>query len=216
MSKDYASKNKFSNRRKSHKKKWVGIAIVVIGLFAMLCLAVIKTQSSFLSNKHFTFSSLTVSRVKNNKNIKNEMVKKETGSGESIQFDFYTELPGMQVNKPASAKADLKPENNLIPDLKRTRNQVDESIKSALNQHTLNKVIKDYPQYILQFGEFKNQITASQLRLSLLLAGIDTNIVVTKENFYRVQQGPFLNQHQAKVNQRKVNKKGFESAIKSI
>lgn len=110
---------------------------------------------------------------------------------DEVHFDFYNELPKMQVNVPS----------------------VDNSKTTKTNAPALASSKKD--AYILRLAEFKNESSASQLRLSLLLAGIDVEIV-KKGEIYRVQQGVYPTLTQAKENQATLQKKGFESVLEKV
>ncbi len=99
------------------------------------------------------------------------------GGSHVIQFDFYDELPALNVQSLA-----------------------------------LKRESKDVSLYILRLASFMHEHEASQLRLSLLLAGIDADIV-KKGAMYIVQRGFYPTVAEAKMNQKALKKKGIDSVI---
>ena len=66
---------------------------------------------------------------------------------------------------------------------------------------------------------FRNESNATQLRVSLLLAGVEVDIVKIKmssHNIYRVQQGPYSNLQLAKARQQQLQKKGVEGVLEKV
>ena len=96
-----------------------------------------------------------------------------------IRFNFYNELPNMQVTLPETEEA--------APAAKETKKE--ESRPEKANQ------------YIVQLGIFKNETAAGQLRVSLLLAGFEADTVTSPDEnntvVYRVQKGPYATLAQA-------------------
>lgn len=73
--------------------------------------------------------------------------------------------------------------------------------------------------YTLQLGLFEDNNSASQLRISLLLAGVNADIVPIKQNNhvkYRVQQGKYSTLALAMKNQRALEDKGIMSEVQKI
>jgi len=205
MARDYANKRVSRPQRK--------IPRVFLAIFAVFCLlgalaiyAVHHQQG--MPNWLSSAKGLVGHKEKNTFAI-------ASAPPEEIQFDFYTELPNMRVNLPVSAEAKpfstiiRKPTEQALQPIDLT-SKIDESIKSALKQQGTQKAAV---QFIVQINEFNEQISASQLRLSLLLAGIETEVVKTAEGKFRVQKGPFTSEHQAKAVQRQINNKGFDATI---
>jgi len=221
MSKDYANKKMFTHRhRPQHERRFFPL---IGAMFAVVCLLgaigyAFHVHRPIFAKEHF---AAWVSQAKVIMSRKDKTPIKTTppasAQHDEIQFDFYTELPNMQVNFPASAQSKLfsitaarKPVNKLA-------GQIDESIQSAIAQHKANstKLTPQSPQFTVQIGEFKDPLNASQLRLSLLLAGIETEVVKIAAHTYRVQKGPYTSERQARLFQRQLSKKGFESTIKN-
>jgi len=195
MSKDYANKNRLTRQRKRSGPMFVSLAGAI---FATICF--IGAAAYFVhAYQRATLFSHVAAWFNHAKTIVSKTsIKREqsppVAKHDEIQFDFYTELPNMQVNLPRSAE------------------QIDESIKTVIALHTANNK-NTAAQFIVRLGEFKDPLNASQLRLSLLLAGIETEIVKTADHQYRVQQGPFATERQAKSAAQKLNKKGFEGSV---
>lgn len=222
MSKDYANKNRLNKRRKLHREsRFVPLAIAI---FAVVCFlsAVVYTvrvyhQTTFFSNVSVAswFNHAKIMMSRKDKATAKTPSSQASAENEEIQFDFYTELPNMQVNLPQSAQ--LKTVS--VPVHKseeKMAGQIDQSIKTVMTQQLAKENKKQVGRFIVELGEFKDQLNASQLRLSLLLAGIETEIIKIADRQYRVQQGPYQSERQAKSAQRKLDRKGFESSIKEI
>lgn len=91
------------------------------------------------------------------------------------RFDFYTLLPELEVVVPQMPE----------PKPRRTTER--------RNQET-----PDRATYVLQTGSFRNPQDADQLRVSLILQGLDVKIHTVDlgggETWHRVQVGPFKNE----------------------
>lgn len=216
MSKDYANKKQFTYQRKrSERRKLVSYGATVVAVICLVSGMVYVfhayQQHTFALNGHPTqwFSRAKTFIARNKKTVSSHAPADQQ---EEIQFDFYTELPSMQVNLPTSSlhSTDMSEKRALL------MGQLDESIKTTLTQQAVTHAKKPTLRFILQMGEFGDPVNASELRLSLLLAGIETEIVKIAEHNYRVQQGPYANERQAKSAQRRLSSKGFEGVIKEI
>ncbi len=207
MSKDYAHKNRHRQRQSDRRgAKFVPLAGAILGVVCFVS-AIIYTihvyhQTVFFSREHIAAWFNHAKTIGSRKESSKVTQTQQSAENNDIQFDFYTELPNMQVNLPESSQL--------------SHQKMDQSIQAVMTQKTTHTTQKQTIQFIVQLGEFKNQLDASQLRLSLLLAGIETEIIKTAEHHYRVQQGPYQNERQAKSAQRKLDRKGFESSIKEI
>ena len=69
-----------------------------------------------------------------------------------------------------------------------------------------------HDKYTLQIAEFKNESEAGQLRLSLLLEGVEAEVVQIGEIF-RVQQGTYTTTALAKSAQKELEKQGITSQV---
>ncbi len=106
-------------------------------------------------------------------------------------FDFYTLLPESEV------KVDVEP----VPV---DRKQRQPEIESKTTQAKPRVQPKAKPQiFLLQAGSFRNVKDAERLRAQLLLEGLNPKIekvgVGGGENWFRVQLGPFDDQHSLKT-----------------
>ena len=111
---------------------------------------------------------------------------------QEVHFDFYNELPNMQVSA-GSSNSKFMVSKSTVP-------------KTTAATET---------NYIVRINTFKNENDASQIRVSLLLSGIDADIVKIGGN-YRIQQGPYSTLLQAKAMQKKLLKKGIESQVEKL
>ncbi len=217
MRKDYA-KNMFTHKRNLRKKPPRLSVIVTVFLVAF-----IVSVTGFWVYTHHGFKEglsawvLNVKSLVKPKTNSVTVAKQQTPSAQeenSVRFDFYTELPKMQVN--SGTVAELKstsPIQHKYEGLPRPFElaEIDKSIQTVLTTKKSQSV-----QYTLQLGVFKDQISASQMRLSLLLAGIEADVVKMQNNIYWVRKGSFASENQAKSVQRQLSKKGFDSEIKPV
>lgn len=185
-----------------------------------------------------------------------------------VRFDFYTELPNMQVTLPVTetevskgtpaitktavsegqshwvaevagqkspqvasdyvpaqslpSEANKEPQAQPLPPEANKESQAQplllEASKDPQAQSLLPKANKE-PQYVVQVGAYKSYATASEIRVSILLAGFDAVVVKTMMNgqvVYRIQQGPYSSQARAKMAQKKLQAKGFEGIIQKV
>lgn len=193
MAKDYAKR---IVRQEEVKKPWGRWVIVLIAVVIVFSLSFYITKEKLQGKEISTiFQQMTVI-FKHKKMFPPAAAIKES-SEPDIHFDFYTELPHAQVMaSPSIAQAPLnKPsvmpvQNNLPP-----------------------------PAYVLQVASFPDKISASEYRISLILAGFDADIVkINNANqvLFWVQQGPFATADKAKIAQQKLAKKGIKSNIQKL
>jgi cell division protein FtsN len=174
-----------------------------------------------------------------------------------VRFDFYTELPNMQVTapiiqnetnknvvretpkelEPSSSKSSVQGSPEEVVEV--SQNKSDLSSKNAkthldLGKEDLNTTsahvasenhskAADHAaaeiQYVVQVGAYKNDSTASEMRISMLLAGFDVKVVKTSIGdhiIYRIQQGPFSSLSRAKLAQKKLQTKGYDGVVQKI
>lgn len=135
-----------------------------------------------------------------------------------IRFNFYTELPNMQVTLPeteqAPGKQALPARQDLLAAAKKT-----ESLLPGKEFKKNKNSAEDGGQYILQMGVFKNETAAGQVRVSLLLAGFEADIVKSTDGnqiLYRIQKGPYAMLSQVKEVQKQLQNKGVMGVIKKL
>ncbi len=220
MRKDYAKKNMFAQKRKVRKQP-PRLSVLLTVFFV----AFVVSASGYWVYAHHGFRDGVIAWVASAKSLlikhKTDPVKvaKQSDSNQddnNVRFDFYTELPKMQVNTTSVLDKKTFVSPKLVEKLPRPAElaDIDNSIQSVITAK--KSQAKPLMQYTLQLGIFKDQLSASQLRLSLLLAGIDADVVKMQNNTYRVQKGSFTSENQAKAMQRQINKKGFDSEIKPV
>jgi cell division septation protein DedD len=132
-----------------------------------------------------------------------------------IHFDFYTELPSMQVTLPVTQNEVNKAAPPPIPAAVVSTPASPPSPKREKSDNTPPAA----EHYIVQVGAYKNDSTASEVRISILLAGFDAKVVKTIKNnqmIYRIQQGPYSNLAEAKNAQKNLQAKGFDGIIQII
>lgn len=116
----------------------------------------------------------------------------EVQQDNEIHFNFYTELPNNKI----------KPEDAERPVLAAKEEKVKE--------HKIG-------DYFVELGTFKDPSSAGEMRVSLLLAGFEAELVkiLDKEQGpqYRLQQGPFVSMGEAKAIQQKLKQKGIDSSV---
>ncbi|MEO8400208.1 MAG: SPOR domain-containing protein [Gammaproteobacteria bacterium] len=218
MPKDYA-KNIFTNKRKSKPREWrspifllfvLGLVISGIVFYAM---RLHNDNTAVASNNYMTSWFANAKSLLKNKHVTPvKAAKQALTKDEGVHFDFYTELPKMQVNMPMADEPKAPETVKSLPPIE-LGNQIDESIRSAISQNKQAVV----QQYILELGVFNDKSSAAQLRLSLLLAGVESEVVQPEENGaqFRVQK-LFTNESSAKQMQKRLQKKGIESVLRKL
>ncbi len=74
-------------------------------------------------------------------------------------------------------------------------------------------------KYMVQVGQFAHATTATQTRISLLLAGFDVELVKVNKgskSVYQLQQGPYANKATALGIQQALRRKGIESVVVTL
>jgi cell division protein FtsN len=205
MAKDYA-KRVFTTTRKP-KKKRLRLELLVIPILFVMCIV------GFIALKHkadwVVAENTWASRIKTMlahkpkiavKTAQSQKMKSDSPVEPDLHFDFYNDLPNMRVTLPEESEATS-------------------SAPIPKTHSSEASVTKKNSAYLLQMGVFKDSVSASQLRLSLLISGIEAEIIQINTNegeVYRVQQGPFINQADAKKLQRQLQDKGIVSVIKKV
>ncbi len=134
----------------------------------------------------------------------------QTDEEPEIQFSFYTSLPTMQTPMPQEAPKEIIVEKRSNPVL------VKKSVPAVnVSQPVIQPNVTE-KKYLLQIAAFRNPTAAGEMRISLLLAGFEVEIVKAMNNnqqIYQLQQGPFATIAEVKAIQRELEKKGIESVI---
>lgn len=222
MRRDYARYK--AKRRPTVKVRWRPM-VLLASLFLVLI-----TASLFWANKHHKDAVVAVQTNKPSllsevkvfftHKKKNPLLSTKTqktviqSAEDDVHFDFYTELPNIQVTPAIEEDAAPAPPAEHIKPVTKKIDKKTEIAKPAVSAKAIEAKQK---QVVLQMGIFSDMASADQLRLSLLLGGFESTIVKTSAHgSYRVQQGPFATLSQAKNAQKKLQRKGIDSEIKNV
>lgn len=195
MRKDYA---RYSARSKhSLESGWVKRLLLVI--FIIFVLGLPSYGFYFYKTHSFQLFTLWIAKAKGffhheKSDANNGFVKKETpltATDPEIHFDFYTELSAAPLMKPVKEKS---------------------MNKNQLEVISIQQKSTSIP-YIVQLGLFKNESEANKLRLSMLLEGVESEIIKTQAGYYRLQQGPYPTLADAEKTQSSLKNKGIVSLI---
>jgi hypothetical protein len=208
MDRDYAKKNYLRPRRKPIIRRWTILALIVLVLVVISVLFVKYKSNTFIdeSSQMTTFLTKIKSIFVKHTTTAAITKKPEDNAEQEVEFSFYNELPNMHVEVPSEAEV-----NNYD-----TSHKVAKTPSQEVKSMQVTAKTPALPSFILQFGVFKQASAASQLRLSLLLAGIETEVdkIQTGNDYtYRVWQGPFATMSEAKAYQQKWQRKGIECSI---
>lgn len=183
MAKDYA---------KYHSKETQPIASgwakrLALVIFVILVVSV-GTGGYFLyknkQNEMLQWVAYTKSFFKRESKIIKDEETKIVKEEPEIHFEFYTELPKMNV-------ADTVSNNSVTKQVGQNKNK-----------------------YTLQLGFFKKVSEADEKRISLLLLGLDTVDLIKTPEGYQLQYGSFTEFSDAKAAQKKLKKMGIDAPVK--
>jgi cell division protein FtsN len=194
--KDYAKR--VLNTSKAKKKKTPRMGFILLG-GVLLVLAGLGGWI-FMHKAEFSTHEPILAQIKNLLHPKvNKQPKINTvteNSEEPVHFDFYNDLPNVQVTVPTVADNTPPPKP-----------------KPITKVHDPEAAV----HYILDLGMFEDERGAGELRLSLILLGYEVNVIKinsSKGAAYRVQTGPYVTQAEAIKVQKELEKKGFPGAVK--
>lgn len=229
MRKDYA--NRVFTTSRARKKQRARIEFLIFPFIIILFLAgfvfyVHKTSQITKDESFFSRVKLLFTHSATNKSphVSKTKINSDNSVPASVHFDFYNQLPAMQVTisnttdnqaTPPPPASSVKKPNAHTPMVTTT------STPATIHDPEAPVSLPPVPvsQYIIQLGVFKDSASASQSRISLLLAGSEATIVKMKTaegEIYRVQRGPFMSQAEAKKIQKQLQKKGIEGELKKI
>lgn len=202
MSKDYAKKGFAEKQSSKRKRKTEQQPTGMFFLLAALLLGGVCYMAWPYRENIALFTAHLLERHKTPLPAKTQLVKApaEAPPENAIKFDFYTELPKMQVNTPIIS--DAQPS----------------SAPLALPAKAASNVVAPDKRYRLELGVYADKASASQQRLSLLLAGVESEIVKSVSGnvtSYHIQVGPYATEALAKTHQKRLQKKGIDSVIKN-
>lgn len=203
--------------------------------------SLIAAEKSFIATEKSFWSRMLASikthkKTHEDKHVQTAQKKNAKPNAETeVHFDFYNELPNMQVTipetKPSPVVATKTASTSPVPTTLNQKKVAEMHLKNDLNM--LSKEAVPTPKildpeaplpvgekrsaFILQIGLFKQLHDAKESRVTLLLSGCEAQIVTIKtpEGFiYRLQRGPFINEAEAKKLQRYLQRKGIETILK--
>ena len=197
MAKDYA-KRSFTARKP--KKKRIRLEFLALFLLALVCAGgywsyfhkheISNIENNWVTRVRMMFSHHAVAKTV-------QTAKAAPVAQPDVHFDFYNALPHMQVT--IAETAAVTPPAPKIHDPKAA------------------PVTKPTLVYLIQLGVFNDATGASQLRLSLMLSGVEAEIIrlnSTHGQVYRVQRGPFISFAEAKKMQHELEMKGITCVLK--
>lgn len=195
MAKDYAKQ--FSNKKQG--RNWFVDFLLVLALFLLVSGLIYAAYAhknpsavKFPINEWVVRIKSAFSHKKAIVPTQPPAVKEEASSEPSVRFDFYTELPAMQVGAKSGSI--------------RLREEAKVDFPPSPAEH-----------YFLELAVFKTESEASQARLSLLLAGIEADVVKAAskdQSIYRLQQGDYTDKKSAKTAQLALQQKGISAVIR--
>lgn len=185
MAKDYA---KYNAKKRTRNKTNRGKGMLFV--FLLLALTVGMTYWVYVNKHRIPEIINNVKLLVHHKKAATVPVKSagQENAPAQVHFAFYNELPNMQM---PSTSSDSSP---------------------AASPPPPKSILKEKNNFVLQLGEFQDESEASQTRLSLLLLGIESDIVKVGE-MYKLQQGSYATLALAKASQKKLQKKGVEATI---
>ncbi|OGT45538.1 MAG: hypothetical protein A3E83_05700 [Gammaproteobacteria bacterium RIFCSPHIGHO2_12_FULL_41_20] len=134
-----------------------------------------------------------------------------------IHFEFYTALANAEVPLP-SLPPPVSAAVNVPTTMAATVVSTETVIKNPMLsvEHGNAELPDAGERYMVQLGVFEEASGAARLRSALAEVGFASEVVKTAKNkrtLYRVQQGPFTNQVQARAMQQRLQKRGITSII---
>ena len=202
MQKDYA-KYTFKQKPQLVEHGWRYRLLLVIFMLGILCFIGYGYYLYIKQPDRWNFSKIQSFFIQKpeKKNTLQVVKKQEAKQENAVQFHFYTELPSGQVAPVMPEKPVEMAENKPLP----VPSNIENSKKG---------------QYVLQVAAFKNVSSAGDMRISLLLAGFEVDMVKSmtddRQLLYLIQQGPYPSLAQAKSVQKQMKQKGIESVVKKL
>ncbi len=236
MPKDYA---KYNAKRRASKKKNRYLELFAI-LFLLLVIGIGSywvyvhklrdglAQSSQFSHAWANLQSFLHRSKKPVELSAIEQAKAVAAAQAEVQFNFYDELPHMQVtatrvdDATVIARAPVTrsdtPVQPPITDLASAPHVLPalSPVAAASAAAPASPVKKaQSSSYFLKIGNFKDKNEAGEMRISLLLMGIDVELDQLGDSYY-LRLGIFPNNVKAKEAQKRLQQKGIESTIEQI
>jgi cell division protein FtsN len=236
MAKDYA---KFVPKQRPFKKKSRGMEYFLI---VLLVVVVFAAGGTFLFEKQFRgVNLLSFLHQKKETQLASKMAAKKMAMAESkqapaVQFDFYNELPNMQMtvteapagkgvpdNRPVKvtaqlAKIEAKKETPTAPVTTVTpATTTQAALITASEVSGLLDEENHAQHFVIHLGSFESETGARRLLEAIKSVGFAVEIVKTKQGprtTFSVQQGPFDSISVARATQARMQKRGIVSVIR--
>jgi cell division protein FtsN len=249
MAKDYAKFVPPKQRYTQQKPKGAEIFFIFL-----LVLVICAASGYFLFQKNLHGSPILTDRTLVFLHLKKAPPKpvvvklakntiNKTPAEPQVQFDFYSELPNMQVTLSEPAQG-VKGLTQLIPakpkviaaadPVSEPANLAQGTLDAPLaNKHSVifntaevdnlleaetRPVTSAHTQpYVIQLGVFESETGAQRLVEALKSVGFEPEIVkitLSGREMYQVTQGPFSNRELAKLTQQRLQKRGIISIIR--
>jgi cell division protein FtsN len=183
--------------------------ILLLGVYSDKNYAPVSSQQTVASWVNQIKSHLSHKKTSAASAIKTSPVQQARQEPE-VRFNFYKELPDMQVTLSAIEETSHK---GML-----TAPQHPQAVIAKTKSMQNKNSIDTSERYILQMGVFKNETAAGQARVSLLLAGFEADIVKSTDedqSLYRIQTGPYATLAQAKDAQKQLRSKGIVGLVKN-
>jgi len=135
------------------------------------------------------------------------MAAKSNPEQPNVHFDFYNELPNVQMNQlvesaPADEISATKPP--ALVDMHTAKNLAAPIVAGA---------------FIIDLGVYKTSSEASEQRISLLLSGCEAEVIKLTDatgDSFRIQRGPYVSEAEAKKLLGQLLRKGITGEIKKV
>ena len=172
---------------------------------------------------------ITVAKI-----IPKKLVKSNSPDQPQVQFDFYSELPNMQVtlSEPAQGAKGMaqlittpKPKISETPAVEVTPAAVKPTVvfdssdvdnllasETGITSHASNSTA-----FYIQLGVFESETGAKRLLEAIQSVGFDAHVAKSlfgNRTLYQVTQGPYETRELAKMTQQRMQKRGIISIIR--
>ncbi|MDR3490705.1 MAG: SPOR domain-containing protein [Gammaproteobacteria bacterium] len=250
MAKDYAKFVPAKSWKPKRKIRLAGIFIAVF-FFVFVCLGaaysfVIMKKNNAVASRaadlHAFITNVVLSAMHKNDGLIRASVKKMAENSQPpVHFDFYSELPKMQLTltetQDTPSPSNKAPSTHYEVGVKTGLTTAEDTQPAAPKPAVVEpapppapvKVIQpdelsgliaeeavQKSQYVLQLGVFETRLAANKLQEALISVGFNPVVVklhAGKYDLYELQQGPFTDLQMAKATKSRLQKRGITSVI---
>lgn len=200
MAKNFA---KYKSRRPRLNVSWPFVLAALLFSVLIFCAAF----GFYLNQSKSAFFGKPVATIKLWLSKKNTESRKEISEPveSPVQFDFYEELPKVDIDSRHAADS-VKQE--VVP-------LADSGSKERIIPSS-EKVVAKPPSYWVEASHYENASSASQARISLLLSGVEVDLVKVNSSkgvVFSLRQGPYASLAEAKKAAERLKKKGLEPTL---